>query len=96
MTGKEHGNGRLWPLQARPYITLHQEVANLSLRHLIQRSLLSKMMEGLKAHALLSLTPRPGRAERLGNRAINVYGTRIVVPGSCACAMTVTPSPLLP
>ncbi len=24
MTGKEHGNGWLWPLQARPYITLHQ------------------------------------------------------------------------
>jgi hypothetical protein len=24
MTGKEHGNGWLWPSQVRPYITLHQ------------------------------------------------------------------------
>jgi hypothetical protein len=23
MTGKEHGNGWLWPSQVRPYITLH-------------------------------------------------------------------------
>jgi hypothetical protein len=32
-----------------------EEVANLSLRHLIQQSLPGKTLEGLKAHALLSL-----------------------------------------
>ena len=74
-----------------------KEVANLSLRCLIQRSLPGKTLEGLKAHALLSLPPRPGRAEQLGNRAINVEGTRVVEPGSRACAIAVTPSPpLLP
>ena len=30
MTGKEHGNGWLWPLQARPYITLHHTLAVMS------------------------------------------------------------------
>ncbi len=29
MTGKEHGNGWLWPSQVRPYITLHQGVESL-------------------------------------------------------------------
>ena len=28
MTGKEHGNGWLWPLQDRPYITLHHGLIN--------------------------------------------------------------------
>ena len=73
-----------------------EEVANLSLHCLIQRSLPSKTLEGLKAHGLLSLLPRPGRAERLGNRAIDVEGTRVVGPGSRTCALAVTPSPLLP
>jgi hypothetical protein len=40
--------------------------------------------------------PQPDCAERLGNRVINVEGTRVVVPGSRACALAVTPSPLLP
>ena len=31
MTGKEHGNGWLWPLQARPYITLHHTLAVMSI-----------------------------------------------------------------
>ncbi len=59
-----------------------EEVANLSLRRLIQRSLPGKTLEGLKAHVLLSLPPQPGRAKRLGNHAIDVEGTRVVVPGS--------------
>ena len=30
MTGKEHGNGWLWPLQVSPYITLHHTLAVMS------------------------------------------------------------------
>jgi hypothetical protein len=30
MTGKEHGNGWLWLLQARPYIALHHTLAVMS------------------------------------------------------------------
>jgi hypothetical protein len=66
-----------------------EEVANLSLRCLIQQSLPGKMLEGLKAHALLSLLSRPGCAERLGNCAINVEGTRVLKPGSRACLIAV-------
>jgi hypothetical protein len=31
MTGKEHGNGWLWPSQDRPYITLHHTLAVMSI-----------------------------------------------------------------
>ena len=52
-----------------------KEVANLSLHCLIQKSLPGKMLEGSKAHALLSLPPQPGCAKWLGNRAIIVEGS---------------------
>ena len=75
-----------------------EEVANLSLRRFIQRSLPGKTLEGLKAHALASLPPpppQPDRAERRLNRAIDDEGA-VDEPGSRACALAVTPSPLLP
>jgi len=75
-----------------------EEVADRSLRQLIRRSLPGKTLKGLKAHALASLTPpppQPDRAKRRLNRANNGEGA-VVEPGSCACTMVVTPSPLLP
>ena len=45
---------------------------------------------------MLSLPPQPGRAERLGNRAIDVEGARVIEPGYHECAIAVTPFPLLP
>jgi hypothetical protein len=68
-----------------------EEVANLSLHRLFQQSLPGKTLEGLKAHALLSLPQRPGRAKQLGNHAINVEGTRVVEPSSRARALAATP-----
>jgi len=75
-----------------------EKVANLSLHHLIQQSLPGKikMLEGLKAHALLSLPPQPDRAERLGNRAIDDEDALVVEPGSRVCAIAMTSSSLLP
>jgi len=72
-----------------------EEVANLSLRRLIRRSLPGKTMTSLKAHALLSLPPQPDRAERHLNRAIGDEGA-VVEPGSRSCAIAHTLSPLLP
>jgi hypothetical protein len=62
-------------------------VANLSLHRLIQQSLPSKLLEGLKAHVMLSLPPRRGRAKRIDNRAIDVEGTCIIEPSSRACVI---------
>jgi len=76
-----------------------EEDADRSLRPFIMQSLPGKTMKGLKAHVLGSLPPpppRPGRAKQLGIHAINVEGTRVVEPGSRACGLVVTPSPLLP
>jgi len=72
-----------------------EEVANLSLRRLIRRSLPGKTMTSLKAHALLSLPPQPDRAERRLNLAIGDEGA-VVEPGSHSCAIAHTLSPLLP
>ena len=75
-----------------------EEVADRSLHRFIMRSLPGKTMKGLKAHALGSLPPpppQPDHAERRLNLAIDDEGA-VVEPGSCACAMAVTLSPLLP
>jgi len=75
-----------------------EEVADRSLHRFIMRSLPGKTMKGLKAHALGSLPPpppQPDRAEQRLNLAIDDEGA-VVEPGSCAFAMAVTLSPLLP
>jgi hypothetical protein len=75
-----------------------EEVADLSLRQFIQRSLPGKMLTDLKAHTLGSLPPPPPQpdcAERGLNRAINYEGA-VIEPDPRACAIAVTPSPLLP
>ena len=75
-----------------------EEVANLSLHRFIQRFLPGKTLKGLKAHVFGSLPlppPQPDRAEQRLNRAIDDEGA-VVKPGSCACAMAVILSPLLP
>ena len=95
-------------LKQRPFLTVPEamkqtnfsaeEVANLSLRQLIRRSLPSKTLKGLKAHALGSLTPPPPQPDRVKqrlNRAIDDEGA-VVEPGSCSCAIAHTLTPLLP
>ena len=75
-----------------------EEVADRSLHRFIMQSLPGKTMKGLKGHTLGSLLPpppQPDRAKRHLNRAINDEGT-VVVLGSRACTIAVTPSPLLP
>ncbi len=75
-----------------------KEVANCSLCCFIMQSLPGKTMKGLKAHLLGSFPPpplQPDHAKQRLNCAINDEGA-VVVPGSCACAIAVTPSPLLP
>ncbi len=57
-----------------------KEVANLSLRRFIQRSLPGKTLKGLKVHVsgpLPSPPPQPDRGEQLCNRAIDDKAVRI-------------------
>ncbi len=83
----------------------NKEVADLSLRWVIQQSLPGKMMKGLKAHVLGSLPPPPPQpdcGERLCNRAINdkairmEEGSHAAGIGACEREKMATPSPLPP
>jgi hypothetical protein len=83
----------------------NEEVANLSLRWFIQRSLPGKPLKSLKTHVsgpLLPPLPQPDHGERLCNRAINDKAVRIKEGshaagiGACEQAILATPSTLLP
>jgi hypothetical protein len=82
-----------------------KEVANLSLRFFIRRSLPGKTVKGLEAHVLGPLLPPPPQSvcsERFHNCAIDdaaihiEEGSPFTGVGACDQAIAVTPSPLPP